>query len=68
MNIKTIPVGILQTNCYILTKNNQTLIIDPGDEPEKIKNEINTKVIGILVTHYHFDHVGALDQISLPSL
>lgn len=63
MNIKTIPVGILQTNCYILTKNNQTLIIDPGDEPEKLKNEINTKVIGILVTHYHFDHVGALEQI-----
>ena len=41
MEIKTIVVGPLQTNCYILTKNNQTLIIDPGDEPNKIINEIN---------------------------
>ena len=63
MEIKTIVVGPLQTNCYILTKNNQTLIIDPGDEPNKIINEINKEVIGILITHYHFDHIGALNTI-----
>ena len=63
MEIKTIVVGPLQTNCYILTKNKQTLIIDPGDEPNKIINEINKEVIGILITHYHFDHIGALNTI-----
>ena len=63
MEIKTVVVGPLQTNCYILTKNNQTLIIDPGDEPNKIINEINQEVIGILITHYHFDHIGALTTI-----
>ena len=63
MEIKTIVVGPLQTNCYILTKSNQTLIIDPGDEPNKIINEINKEVIGILITHYHFDHIGALNTI-----
>ena len=61
MEIKTVVVGDLQTNCYILRKNNDVLIIDPGDEIEKIKKEIGTsQVVGVLITHNHFDHIGAL--------
>lgn len=61
MNIKTIPVGELQANCYLLERNDEIIIIDPGDEAEKIEAEINgKKVIGILLTHSHFDHIGAL--------
>ena len=63
MNIKIIPVGYLKTNCYILTKNNKTIVIDPGDEAEKIINEIEGDVIGIIITHHHFDHVGALKTL-----
>ncbi len=63
MNIKTLSVGRLQANCYILEKNNKVLIIDPGDEFEKIESEINGEVVGVLITHNHFDHVGALKQI-----
>lgn len=64
MNIKTIKVGSLKTNCYILTINQNCLIIDPGDEVEKIIKEIgNNNVLGILVTHHHFDHVGALKEL-----
>jgi len=64
MNIKIIKVGSLQTNCYILTINNNSLIIDPGDESEKIINEIaNNNVLGILITHSHFDHIGALNEL-----
>lgn len=35
MDIETVVVGILNTNCYILSKNNHVLVIDPGDEYEK---------------------------------
>ncbi len=58
--------GYLEENCYIIENNNHALIVDPGSESEKIINKINglnLEVDGILITHYHFDHVGALDEI-----
>lgn len=64
MNIKTIVVGYLQTNCYILEKNDTCIIIDPGDEIDKICKSITCKPICILVTHRHFDHIGALNELS----
>lgn len=65
MNIKVVVVGDLQTNCYILEKGNSTLIIDPGAEPEKIIANVNQqkKVCGILITHSHQDHIGAITEI-----
>lgn len=63
MNIKNVIVGELSANCYIVEKNGTCLIIDPGDEVEKIMNEITYTPIGILVTHSHFDHVGALNSL-----
>lgn len=63
MEIKKVVVGSLEENCYILTKNNDCLIIDPGDEPTKIIKEINGKVLAIIITHYHFDHIGALNEL-----
>lgn len=63
MNIKKVVVGPLEENCYILEKNNKCIIIDPGDEFEKIISNITCEVVGILITHYHFDHIGALNQL-----
>jgi len=64
MNIKKVEVGFLSENCYILEINNTCLIVDPGDEADKIKDIIkNNKVLAILITHYHFDHIGALDEL-----
>lgn len=64
MEIKTIKVGYLQTNCYLLIKNNTCLVVDPGDEFNKILESIgNLKVLGILITHNHFDHIGALELL-----
>ena len=64
MNIKKEVVGILQTNCYILEKNNEVLVIDPGDDFPKIdKHLINKKVVGIILTHNHSDHTGAVQDI-----
>ena len=65
MDIKVIKVGPLETNCYILTINNESIIIDPGDDFNKIKKSIGTnKVIGCLVTHFHPDHIGALEEVA----
>lgn len=64
MKIDIVKVGYLQTNCYILTIDNKCIVIDPGDEFDKIKNSIgNKKVLKILLTHHHFDHVGALEEL-----
>ena len=61
MNIERLIVGPLETNTYIVTKNNKTVIIDPGFEEEKIIKACDNKnVVGILITHHHFDHIGAL--------
>ena len=62
MKIDRIIVGDYQTNCYVLTIDNDALIIDPGDEYLKIKPFVKNKnLLGVLITHYHFDHIGALD-------
>jgi len=64
MDIKKIVVGPLETNCYIVTIDNESIIIDPGDDFLKIKKELeNTKVVGCLVTHFHQDHIEALEEV-----
>lgn len=61
MNIHSLVVGNLRENTYILEKNNTVLVIDPGSSYDKIKKVIgNKKVLGILITHNHEDHVGAV--------
>ncbi len=63
MNISTIPVGPGATNCYIVEEDNSSFIIDPGDEAGKIYKCIQDKNIiisGIILTHGHFDHIGAV--------
>lgn len=64
MEIKKTIVGPLETNCYILSKDNECIIVDPGDDFQKIKKLIgNKKVIGCLVTHFHQDHIEALEEV-----
>jgi glyoxylase-like metal-dependent hydrolase (beta-lactamase superfamily II) len=57
MQIKVKPMGVYQTNCYILTVDNKDYIIDPGMDatPWVLKNVKNP--VAILNTHGHFDHV-----------
>lgn len=64
MGIKVVIVGNLEENCYILIQDNKCLVIDPGDEYLKIKKELSDlEVLGVLLTHRHFDHIGALDEL-----
>src|SRR5712692_1319516 len=64
--IHTLVVGRLQTNCYILQAQSESIVIDPGDEPERIirfLSYLNTKPKYIVATHAHFDHVLAVDGV-----
>ncbi len=61
MKVEKIVTGTLDENCYVLIKNNTCLVVDPGDDYDKIKEVIGEdKVLAVLITHSHFDHVGAL--------
>lgn len=65
MKIDKIIVGELETNCYILSIDKECLVIDPGDEYNKIKEVIgNKKILGVIITHHHFDHIGALNYFN----
>lgn len=66
LKVLTIVTGTLSENCYIVYNKKDALIIDPGDDYKKIINELelhNLSIVGILITHHHFDHVGALKEI-----
>ncbi len=62
---EVIPVGLLQCNCSILgdPTTRQAIVIDPGDDVERILEIIRRhglKVLAIVSTHTHIDHVGGL--------
>ncbi len=63
MIVKTFPVGSFQCNCTVLgdEKTGEAIVIDPGDEPEKILAllaSLNLKAKYLLHTHAHIDHIG----------
>ncbi len=68
MIIRNLVVGPLESNCFVIAdeKTREALVIDPGDEPDKILDFItgnNLEVKYIVCTHAHFDHVGAVPEI-----
>ncbi|WP_188453661.1 MBL fold metallo-hydrolase [Virgibacillus oceani] len=66
MKIKGISAGPLGTNCYIVYDDRNAVIIDPGGDAEKIKLFIEREQIkphAILLTHAHFDHIGAVELL-----
>ena len=66
LKIKHMTLGQMATNCYIIENGNQSLIVDPGAESEKIiqyLNENHLNISAILLTHGHFDHIGAVDDL-----
>ncbi|MGB8657906.1 MAG: MBL fold metallo-hydrolase [Candidatus Zixiibacteriota bacterium] len=68
MIIKALTVGPLETNCYILgdERSREAVVIDPGGDFENIEKQVRDlklKVKYIVLTHGHFDHIGALAQL-----
>ena len=68
LNIHTMPLGLYQTNTYIVSRegSNKCIVIDPGYEADTILNRtalLGLQVEAILLTHAHFDHLGAVRGI-----
>lgn len=68
MKIATFPVGLMQANCYFLTDeaSGTCLMVDPGDEAPRLLDKLRERgltLAGILLTHAHFDHMMALEEI-----
>lgn len=68
MDFFALPLGPLQTNCYILPgEGGHCLVVDPGDEADVILRFLEEKKLAleaILLTHGHFDHVGAVRELA----
>ena len=67
MNVKVIKSGSLETNTYIVSKDNNCIIIDPAFAFNDINDYIldnNLKVLGILLTHGHFDHIDCCNALA----
>ncbi|NCO88945.1 hypothetical protein COZ39_04415 [Candidatus Roizmanbacteria bacterium CG_4_10_14_3_um_filter_33_21] len=68
MQIISFSLGELQANCYLLIKDKECLLIDPADDANFLLEEItrrNLKLVGLLATHGHFDHIMAVGEIQL---
>ncbi len=66
VTIKSITVGLWKTNCYLIAFGNEGLLVDPGEDFETIINSFNLdniKLKGIINTHGHFDHIGAVAEL-----
>lgn len=68
MLIKTLPVGQLETNCYVVTDEDSLdcAVIDPGDESGTILDYLEDNKLhcrAVLLTHAHFDHIGAAAEL-----
>ena len=67
MTIRTLCLGALDTNCYVVWDHNHiAMVIDPADEAERILAliaEENLTVSAIVLTHAHFDHLLAAQDV-----
>ena len=64
--IERFVVGAYQTNCYVLYQDQEVLIVDPGARAERMIAAIDANqgvVKGIVLTHGHLDHIGAVDDL-----
>ena len=69
VDVTTLKLGMLETNCYILkaASTSEVVIVDAPDQPDVIEAYLTKKSLipkAILITHSHFDHIGALQSLN----
>jgi glyoxylase-like metal-dependent hydrolase (beta-lactamase superfamily II) len=69
MDVRMFTVGMVQENTFVFRRDgsDNALIVDPGDEPDRLLgaiDELGVTLDGILLTHTHFDHVGAVAPVA----
>ena len=69
LDVRMLTVGPIAENCFIVRPegSDRALIVDPGEEPERILalvEELGVSVEAILLTHCHFDHIGAVAPVA----
>ncbi len=70
IDVRMFTVGPVQENCFVVRRRDaeNALIVDPGDEPDKLLGALENlgvqRVEAILITHTHFDHVGAVAPVA----
>jgi hydroxyacylglutathione hydrolase len=67
--VQMLTVGPIAENCFVLRRegSGRGLVVDPGDEPDRVLaavDQMGVKVEAILVTHCHFDHIGAVAPVA----
>jgi hydroxyacylglutathione hydrolase len=69
MDVRMFTVGPLQENCYLVRRegSDRALLIDPGDDAQKLQGameQLGVEPEAILLTHTHFDHIGAVAPVA----
>jgi len=69
LDVQMVTVGPVAENCFLLRRegSGRGLVVDPGDEHDKILatvGDMGVKVEAILITHCHFDHIGAVSEVA----
>src|SRR5215204_53910 len=69
MDVRSFTVGPVQENCYLARRDgaDRAVVVDPGEEPDRLMNVIerlDVKLDAILLTHTHFDHIGAVAPVA----
>ena len=65
MHARGFTVGPLQENCFVVGEDARAIVVDPGDEADRLIAELDGLTVdAILLTHTHFDHVGAVAALA----
>ena len=70
LDVRSFTVGPVQENAYIVRSSReatQAVLVDPGEEPDRLVRaieELGVQIEAILITHCHFDHIGAVAPLA----